>query len=506
MADRLVIHGADLQEAYSRIVYLHGEFDSATARSDDAASYVGHPGLKSELENVAGSWRIHREKLLKSLEDIESQIKGTLDTFGDIDKKMADNLHPDAGPSGQGGGSSSAGGTTPQVPSSQPSPAVTPATQGSAQQVNQTADNSVQSMPLRTSDPTVTSSETAAQTTATNPGSVDGSKATGVDLSALPPELQSLVGRLDTLITSPEFVAKYPQFAAGAGLGLLLPLLLASQGSPSGATARGSAGSTATQSPTDAVRGLLDGVKKDMSDGHLDGMTPSQARAELDRLLGPGDGSASTNGDVAPQDTTPRATDESPSSGSDAPKADPSAAAAPAQTDAAPTPEASSGSAGKASPAGDDIHAGSPMLNANPDAVGQVPASDPAPGLTTVSDASPTSAIATGGTSTGTGSSAPISTDQHAGSGTSFGGATATAPASSISHDPTPMMSPGSFGSTGTGSASQGTSSMPPSQATSTISGSGTATSTSARPTGDKATESRKSDESDHHRTEGKPR
>src|SRR5665647_1634716 len=187
MADRLVIHGADLQEAYSRIVYLHGEFDSATARSDDAASYVGHSGLKSELENVAGSWRIHREKLLKSLEDIESQIKGTLDTFGDIDKKMADNLHPDAAPSGQSGGSSGTGGTTPPASSSQPSTGSTPATQVPAQQVNQTADTNVQSMPLRTSDSTVTSSETAAQTTVTNPVSVDGSKVTAVDLSALPP-------------------------------------------------------------------------------------------------------------------------------------------------------------------------------------------------------------------------------------------------------------------------------------------------------------------------------
>jgi hypothetical protein len=505
MADRLVIHGADLQEAYSRIVYLHGEFDSATARSDDAASYVGHPGLKSELENVAGSWRIHREKLLKSLEDIESQIKGTLDTFGDVDKKMAENLHSEGAPSGQSGTS---GGTAQEAPTggaqSHTSGTGTPPVAAQPSQASPLAVETVQTTPRQAA---------VVDTVSTDSGttSIGASTTQGIDSSAYPPELRSLVSKLSTLVTSPDFIAKYPQFAAGAGLGALLPLLLA--GAAASSATSGGLGSSATggrQSATDTVRGLLGGVKKDMSDGHLDTMTAAQARAELDRLLGPDNGAPTPDGaggSVAPDQST---------TAPEAAHADTPVGPSPAEAPKSETGggSSSSTSGGASSPAA-DFRAGSPMLNENPDTVGQVPTSNPS-GPEAAVAATPDSALSAapheGGVS-GNGSSSFASGDQPSLSAAQPGPAAQTGttgqPSEATSHIATPMMSTGSLGSTGTSGTSGSTaasgttgqtSSAPASSAGSTAS-SGTS---SSRQNSDKDADSRKSAATDETRTEGK--
>ncbi len=495
MADRLVIHGADLQEAYSRIVFLHGEFDSATSRSNDAASYVGHAGLKSELENVAGSWRIHREKLLKSLEDIESQIKGTLDTFSDVDKKMADNLHPDTQPSGQNGTS---GGTSQVAPTAgqQAGPGDT--------RTQQVATPSPQASPLAENPVQATSPAAPAavqDTQSTDSGATSPPAGTppGIDTSAYPPELQALVSKLGALVTSPDFIAKYPQFAAGAGLGALLPLLLAgAAASRSGSGGVGSSPAGGQQSATQTVRGLLDGVKKDMSDGHLDTMTPAQARAELDRLLGPDKGAPvpdPAGGSIVPDQST-----TAPDAAHPDMSADPSPAEAP-KSDT--TGGSSAGTSGGASTPAPDFRAGSPMLKENPDTVGQVPASSPSgaeAAVTGSAESAASAAPSVGGVSSD-GSSSSASNDPgsvstaHAAE-TGIPGRPSTAP----SQIPTPMMAPGSMGSVGAGGGG-GTSTGPSQPPPSSSPPGGPSSPSSSRHSSEKA-DARKSQETEETRTE----
>ncbi|MHB1008364.1 MAG: hypothetical protein ACYC1E_03785 [Propionibacteriaceae bacterium] len=501
MAERLVIHGADLQEAYSRIVYLRGEFDSATSRSEDAASHVGHPGLKAELENVAGSWRIHREKLLKSLEDIESQIKGTLDTFGAVDKKMADNLRPEPAVGGQ---SPTSGGTSQGAPTggqrqSRTSEVRTQPVPPQSAQASPLAESSTQAAPAGAAvqEPQPSGSGTASGT---------ASSAQGIDPGTYPPELQALVSKLGALVTSPDFIAKYPQFAAGASLGALLPLLLAG-GAAAGSAARGTGRSAAggQQSATDTVRGLLDGVKQDMSDGHLDTMTAAQARAELDRLLGSGEGAPASEGADGSVTPDPSVTDSEParagaladSAAADAPTADVPAGR-------------SAGTAGGGSGPAADFHAGNPMLNEDPDALGQAPSSDasgseaavPGGGESAPSTPAPPGEVSAGGSSSSASiGQAPVSAVQP-GQGTQP--ATDPRPTAAVGHDSAPMMAPGSMGSVG---ASGGGTSSTPSQAASSSSSTGGPSSTSSsRNSNEKPAEARKSQETEETRTERKSR
>lgn len=509
MPDRLVIHGADLQEAYSRIVYLRGEFGSATSRSEDAASYVGHPGLKAELENVAGSWRIHREKLLKSLEDIESQIKGTLDTFADVDKKMGDNLRPESA----GGQNTTNGGTLHGAPmggQQQPRTGDVRPQPGPVQSAP--ASPGPESFPQTAPDAAVVQEP---QPSGSGTASVRGPSAQGIDPSAYPPELQALLSKLGALVTSPDFIARYPQFAAGASLGALLPLLLAGGAAASSGRGPRQSASGGQRSATDTVRGLLDGVKQDMSDGHLDTMTAAQARAELDRLLGSADAGPVSDG------ATGSVTPDSSVIGSE-----PGDSGAPAGSATAEPPQsdlpagASAGTTGGGSGPAADFHAGIPMLNENPDALGQVPGPDTSgsdaavPGTGESAPSTPTrpgdvaagrSLSAASMDPTAGGSSSAASIDPSAVRAVQPGQAHQSvadpSPSPASDHSSVPMMAPGSMGSVG--ASSGGGAANAPSQAPSSSSSSGGASTTSSsRSSSEKATEARKSREIEETRTE----
>lgn len=512
MAERLVIKGDDLLEAYNKIVYLHGEFDAATARSDDAASSVGHPGLKSELENVAGSWRIHRGKILESLADMESQIKGTLDTFGDVDDRMAQNLGGDGGhqaPADPGGGS-----TPPPSPPSTPRPQPQPSTR-------EPAPTPAQPAPLVGSAPeAVARPVPAGRDAQEEPDVVEPTWAPGqVDLSDFPPEMRVLLDKVRALTSSPDFIAKYPQFAAGASLGALLPLLLTGRAGHSGGGRDSNGGASESRSARDEVRNLLQGVRKDVADGHLDAMTPGEARAELERLLGGTD----ADPDTAGADTSPGGGDAQAlparerEAAAEPPSKVPDASPTPDDSTGAGQPGGSSGGSGSASSTPTDVpdfREGSPMQNEDPDAVGQVPTTPgagegpSAPSGTGPVVTDPTGTPGSSSTaSTADNFSAPrASTSSGAPSSPGEQGRADATEGSAANHIPTPMMSSGSMGGGGSaGSTMSSGGSTAGAQGGSTAQPSGTSTS-SSRTSTEKTAETRKAEVAEAARTEGDAR
>lgn len=478
MTEKLVIKGEDLQEAYSRIVTLHGEFDAATSRSDDAASAVGHDGLKAELENVASSWRIHRGKLLESLTDIESQIKGVLDTFGDVDDRMAQNLRGD-GPSDSNPPPAPSNSTPPPNSASPAPSAPAPAApqapaapEAPAPRQESHPSDVPETTPRQTLDPTGTSTD--------EPGLGDPNH---VDITDFPPEMQNLLHKMKDLMSSPDFIARYPQFAAGASLGALLPLVMAGKFADSGVSGGG------LESAREQVRHLLQGVKADAADGHMNVMTASDARAELERLLARADDQVDASAAAGQEGTADVASDPA----NPAPVSEsPGEAPASEEHRPEPTPSGSSAAGGGSTAGNADWRQESPMQNENPASLAQPSADQPSGISPSGGDTSAAAAVAGSVGNAVTGSVG----------GASSVGEPAAAPSSpaAATHIPTPMMSTGSMTgggmgqSVGTGSVSQPMSS--------TTSSSGGQTSTSSRNSDDKTTTDRRSSTTEDLRAE----
>ncbi len=493
MTEKLVIKGEDLQEAYSRIVTLHGEFDSATSRSDDAASAVGHDGLKSELENVASSWRIHRGKLLESLTDIESQIKGVLDTFGDVDDRMAQNLRgvgsSDSNPQPAPSTSTPPPGATPPAPSA-PAPAAPQAPAAPvapAPPQERQATDVPETTPTQTSDPSGTSTD--------EPGLGDPNH---VDITDFPPEMQNLLLKMKDLMSSPDFIARYPQFAAGASLGALLPLVMAGKFADSGLNGGG------LESAREQVRKLLRDVHADAVDGHMNVMTASDARAELERLLaGTDDHVDAPAGDVPLPTDQEGSTDVASDPGTPAPVTD-SPAEAPASEEPRPEPATSGGSAagGGFGSGNADWRKESPMQNEDPASLAQPSAGQPSGGSPSVGDASGVAAVAGAGTAAAVAGSVGNAATGSVGAA-SFVGEPAAAPSSpaAASHIPTPMMSTGSMTGGGMGQ-SVGTGSVTQPMSSSASNSGGQTSTSSSRSSEDKATTDRRSSTTEDQRAE----
>ena len=371
MAERLVIAGASLSAAHAQLVRLRGEFESATARADDASESVGHPGLAQELRNVASGWNLHRKKLLDTLQALEGHLKGTIDTFEKVDTDIANNLRPESGPSGSvaparpGPGSPTSGhrdprthGTAPEgeevsVPPSAPSSA--PPSPAHAHPHPQMPDHAGSpdhphadhsshhpdgfpedgGKEFRPDDHL----RSGIRGIPESPGSTSLPPYTLFPIDSIPPEVRDVAGRLRELVSSPEFAAKYPAFTAGALAGALISLAGAS-GRSAGPTA--SAGSGAPISPqiraTEAIRAAVADSSPAAMDTGAARMSPAEARAALDAKFG-----------------------------------DSGARPIPSATAAALTAE-HSGVRGGGSAA--DPKAGSAMWQENPNAVGVVPGGD----------------------------------------------------------------------------------------------------------------------------------
>ena len=109
--DRLRISDEVFSNLTSSLSSARGDLDSAGDVSNGVADAVGHPALRDSLRQFADNWRIHRERLVASMDSLDSDIRGVADTFSSTDKKMGDSLHGSAA-GGAGTGSPGVGATT----------------------------------------------------------------------------------------------------------------------------------------------------------------------------------------------------------------------------------------------------------------------------------------------------------------------------------------------------------------------------------------------------------
>ncbi len=84
--DRLIIRDGELRGAITSVRASRTEFAHAVSRTDALQEAVGHRGLSGALQAFESCWSVRREKLVTSLEVIEKQLQGVLDTFGEWDR------------------------------------------------------------------------------------------------------------------------------------------------------------------------------------------------------------------------------------------------------------------------------------------------------------------------------------------------------------------------------------------------------------------------------------
>ena len=80
---------AQLQETARTAKKLATTFDDAENFADDIGGLTGHGGLSNKIEDFGGKWDIAREKLRDNLRSQADFMQAIVDTFSDLDEKMA---------------------------------------------------------------------------------------------------------------------------------------------------------------------------------------------------------------------------------------------------------------------------------------------------------------------------------------------------------------------------------------------------------------------------------
>ena len=114
--DRLVIRDGELRGAITSVRASRNEFAQAITRTDALQQAVGHRRLSEALQAFESRWSVRREKLVATLEVIEKQLQGVLDTFGEWDEASATSLRSASGAAPQATSTAVAAPSEPVAP------------------------------------------------------------------------------------------------------------------------------------------------------------------------------------------------------------------------------------------------------------------------------------------------------------------------------------------------------------------------------------------------------
>jgi N-acetylglucosamine-6-phosphate deacetylase len=73
---------------------------SADARAREDRGVLGHGGLASAMAEFVGNWRVHRERLLSSVEAHQKMASHSADAYRRLDDQLGSLLDPGPGAAG----------------------------------------------------------------------------------------------------------------------------------------------------------------------------------------------------------------------------------------------------------------------------------------------------------------------------------------------------------------------------------------------------------------------
>jgi hypothetical protein len=89
MGDHLKVDLAMLADTAGELRGLVAEFNGVSQFGDDSSGAVGHPRVIDALDEFAGNWRRHREKLAKHLDAVAQMATESEQTYRETDDELA---------------------------------------------------------------------------------------------------------------------------------------------------------------------------------------------------------------------------------------------------------------------------------------------------------------------------------------------------------------------------------------------------------------------------------
>lgn len=85
----LIVRFDRLRESRSALNRLHDEFHRATERVHDSDGIWGHHAVADAMDDFAGNWKIHREKLLGNMQKVQDMTEACIDAFQQAEGHLA---------------------------------------------------------------------------------------------------------------------------------------------------------------------------------------------------------------------------------------------------------------------------------------------------------------------------------------------------------------------------------------------------------------------------------
>jgi hypothetical protein len=89
MGDHLKVDMGMLADTAGELRGLVSEFNGVGRFGDDSSSAVGHPSVIDALDEFAGNWKRHRQKLTKHLDAVAQMAADSEKTYRETDDKLA---------------------------------------------------------------------------------------------------------------------------------------------------------------------------------------------------------------------------------------------------------------------------------------------------------------------------------------------------------------------------------------------------------------------------------
>jgi hypothetical protein len=86
-----------LEDTADALEQLRAEFADASQIADDYRGVLGSGEVADAVDDFVGNWRRHREKLINSIESLETMAEDSARTYREVDSELADSVQPPGG-------------------------------------------------------------------------------------------------------------------------------------------------------------------------------------------------------------------------------------------------------------------------------------------------------------------------------------------------------------------------------------------------------------------------
>lgn len=93
----LVVDTGALRATATDLLRIRVELESATTYVQNISDGLGHAGLAAKVSSFTDSWRVHRERLVESMQGLDDYARQLATVFDQTDADLASSVRGDGG-------------------------------------------------------------------------------------------------------------------------------------------------------------------------------------------------------------------------------------------------------------------------------------------------------------------------------------------------------------------------------------------------------------------------